>query len=280
MQEGQKVRMVKVYYDFMKGDIVTCVEIQEDGNHYFVNKEGDNLFLLPSHYEIINETMTRQELEKAARDIQAQIEALPKNELEIGKWYKYNNSILNYQGVNEGILMAYGIVRNTSWYNLDKFGTNPEEWVLLTESEHKTILEPALIAEAKKIGFKEGVKINSLECVNCSSHINEFIDLYDSKHYWFSNNDNEFGMGNKCLFKEGKWATIIEEPKVFIGGYEMKQKHQKVMFGCMEFSKSNIKALYANCKRLNISEVTIKEGCSNYHITLDQLSEIVKNIED
>mgnify|MGYP003644591664 CR=1 FL=1 len=276
MKVRQKVRMLDDWYELKKGDKVTCCRVEDDGIHYFENKKGQKYYLQSHYYELINETMTKREkLEKAARDIQAQIEALPKNELG---WYL---------GVNNNPFRVTGFTKN-NWANVYGFDSNGN-WMLncaqmrmwdshrlLTESEHKTIKEPALMAEAKKREYKEGVKIKSPL---------GGIGRITGDIYWANGSkcisvptDNSVTTGNRYfpLMLDGKWATIIEEPKVFIGGYEMKQEHQKVMFGCMEFSKSNIKALYANCKRLKVQSVMI-EGTV---VQIDQLKEIVENIED
>jgi hypothetical protein len=272
MQEGQKVRMLEDFASFKKGDKVTCCRFEDDGIHYFVNKEGDKHYFGSSYYKIINETMTKREkLEKAARDIQAQIEALPKRE---NGWY--NN--------DSGYIVYYDFDTNQSYGFADRlwFEGNEAEYLFCERKDrpatHKEV-ETALIAEAKKRGFKEGVKINR------STEMEFLFDergvgLYGSKIIpngkEFAFRENYLILNGKFIFIDGKWATIIEEPKVVIGGYEMKQEHQKVMFGCMEFSKSHIKALYANCKKLKVQSVMI-EGTV---VQIDQLKEIVENIED
>ena len=59
----------------------------------------------------------------------------------------------------------------------------------------------------------------------------------------------------------------------------MKQEGNKTIFGCMEFSTSNIKALYANCKRLYIKNITINSDEGDVTIGINKLKLIVDNIK-
>ena len=79
MKLGQEVRMLEYYDQLKEGEIVTCCRVEEGGLHRFKNGIGQKYYLQSHRYKLINETMTKREkLEKAVRDIQAQIEALPK----------------------------------------------------------------------------------------------------------------------------------------------------------------------------------------------------------
>jgi len=96
---------------------------------------------------------------------------------EKNKWYKGCNVIGFYKGDSGN----YGI-NNGSWSNTINMSAI-ETWELMTIEE----VETALIAEAKKRGFKEGVNIQP--------------DFNVWTHY----------LGGKCIFSDGKWAEIIEE---------------------------------------------------------------------
>ena len=115
-------------------------------------------------------------------------------ELEVGKWYKSHNGT--------GLLLFTGKVTygfwNGNWRDSLLFsGKGPYEHTLATDKE----VEKALIAEAKRRGFKKGVKFKTPSG-------NEI--LMKNTPYWngvqFLNSD---GYGE--IFRGGKWAEIIEE---------------------------------------------------------------------
>lgn len=134
------------------------------------------------------------------------IKGLIKEELEVGKWYKYSDSegflfcITNVQ--NDGV-EVYGF---NSWGNWIDEGSYYSEYLIpATDKEVKD----ALIKEAKKRGFKEGVKFKSI----VSGNIRKFTGFYfgsDEDECWLSNDT----VG--CIFKKGKWAEIIEEKKEIV----------------------------------------------------------------
>lgn len=46
-------------------------------------------------------------------------------ELKISKWYNYNSALVNYQGMQDGILTGYGwLHRKSTWSDICKLGFN------------------------------------------------------------------------------------------------------------------------------------------------------------
>ena len=83
----------------------------------------------------------------------------PKVELEVGKWYKSTTLSNVFLFLKDKEYGRYGFDSN-GWYNVtdSNFELEPDKWTLATKEE----VETALIAEAKKRGFKEGVYFNSV----------------------------------------------------------------------------------------------------------------------
>lgn len=82
-----------------------------------------------------------------------------------------------------------------------------------THSEIKS----RLIKLAKEKGFKEGVNINR----SCYNHIDGFRGVTKHQKDYLTNNycqydtiDDSLRMAGFTIYLQGKWATIIEEPKV------------------------------------------------------------------
>ena len=128
--------------------------------------------------------------------------------LKVGEWYKYNNCILNYRGVKDwGIIQAYGFVGG-DWVYVDNFGNSPEQWIKATEQEVGQVLTD----EAKKRGFKQGVKFKCL----ITNEIGEMMEDYLLMNGCFGRGNslesafkNDFING--VLFKDGVWAEIIDD---------------------------------------------------------------------
>jgi len=134
--------------------------------------------------------------------------------LEIGRWYRHTykgrcGPIINYQGGKSG----YGFDGNLNWRYLSdgwNFCSYPEYWSLATEQEVKD----ALIKEAERRGYKEGVEIKH--------PLYRTVGFLDNDITGFKNNCfTEFWYKGSIVMKDGKWATIIKDDVISIGGYKV-----------------------------------------------------------
>ena len=84
------------------------------------------------------------------------------------------------------------------------------------------------------------------------------------------------------IYRDGKWAEIIEEPKVLINGYEMKQDGDIISFGCAKFDIHQLQRWEYFINREYKSNRKIKsiKLDSGIEITVKQLKEIVDNSKD
>jgi hypothetical protein len=133
--------------------------------------------------------------------------------LEVGKWYKLTKDYIHlkkgsvfpfikYQdSLEECAIVGHSIFDNSK---TDFFAPFSNTLTPATEKE----VEEALIKEAKKRGFKDGVKYKN--------RLDSFGFINDS--CWeFNGKSNYLGQrGNKVnrlhfIFDEGKWAEIIKE---------------------------------------------------------------------
>jgi len=139
-----------------------------------------------------------------------------KEELEVGKWYRLsaNKDVIVFykeKATDFNLFNAkgYGFYMN-NWEDIRRYWTltsDPQDWALATPQE----VETALINEAKKRGFVEGVECN---------HI--LYDLYfgskiniENEDFVFDVKDNSLDYSNQNqsyrIFKDGVWAKIIEQ---------------------------------------------------------------------
>jgi hypothetical protein len=136
-----------------------------------------------------------------------QDKGLIKPNLEVGKWYKDD-----YDGTKTAIIFIHKKDGGRYYY----YGSMPGHWQYdgsfaefssrrfsIIPSTDKEV-EEALIKEAKKRGFKEGVEMlwrgSSIgKCSGILNYIREANFLKDTTVGW-------------NLFENGKWAVIVETP--------------------------------------------------------------------
>lgn len=144
--------------------------------------------------------------------IEKEFPDLFEKELEIGRWYVYGSNLLNYQGLNhKDLIQAYGFLGDKSWMETSNCGNDFKAWKEATTEE----VESVLIAEAKKRGYKKGVRIKGLGTGEIWTLPNgEFEYLENANVLWFGNpNDDYDGFD---VFHDGKWAEILPEEKTII----------------------------------------------------------------
>lgn len=131
---------------------------------------------------------------------------LIKKEFEVGKWYKdtyYGNVYFVTETRIDGGVRFYGLNGNNDWVECDSYSRSA------IKNDRKATnkeVETALIKVARKRGFKEGVVV-----VNEKGNKDNI-----EEYFWYGNGilKNCGFTDNIILFDNGKWATIIEEPKV------------------------------------------------------------------
>ena len=127
-----------------------------------------------------------------------------KKEPELNKWYKHSwKGFFFFTHKNKG----HGLDANGNWHLIPSSDVDSGQWDLATESEVFEMLK----IEAEKRGFadKNGVNFIGVE-KNCYGTINHTLKteiLFDS--------DKNGGLyaSKGWIFKNGKWATIVETPK-------------------------------------------------------------------
>ena len=129
--------------------------------------------------------------------------------LVVGKWYYYNNWLIEYFGKNTCLMANYGFDCDGNYFydnEYNDFGNSPKKWVLATDKEVKK----ALIKEAKNIGFVKGVLISN---ENMGYHYKgmgySYKGMCSSNKITFKH--GVLSINNIFIMKDGKWATIIKE---------------------------------------------------------------------
>lgn len=136
----------------------------------------------------------------------------------IGKWVKGDDSpfmgVILQEEFSE-TMKGYGVDYLGNWKDeLNLYGDDWSCFKLATPEEVKAML----LKEAEKRGYKEGVKLKSMNDWDtddtfhgCGNFYIESNTLYDSSGYG-------------VIFKEGKWAEIINENNEILERIESLQK--------------------------------------------------------
>ncbi len=194
-----------------------------------------------------------------------------KSQLEVGKWYihKIDNWIIFITELDGAGYRFYG-KKISRWVNKDFF-FNISDFKPATDKE----VEDALIKEAKRRGFKKGVRFNQ-ENINKGYRDNVEVD---SDSFRFRNNTLSTRDAFWIIFQDGKWAEIIEQvaPVPTINGHKMEVRENTIKFGCEEYFKCDIKSLYQYARDCRISHLELRytDATRPIIVSLKQLEEVV-----
>lgn len=235
--------------------------------------------------------------EEKINQLQAQIDELRKEvkpNLEVGKWYKTiltnddSKPLYCVTKVERHDFHAYGFDYYGAWVNDEYFGcinsSEIKERVPATDKE----VEEALIKEAERRGFKEGAKFKCLEL----GKIREYKQ-YDSKDWgtgknlslrYFSDGNHLFcndGLWNKdiiscsnpSIFRDGKWAEIIKDEPVKVGGYEVKKGlFNDCVIGCKKINLLQVHNIRVFMKEYDFKKVAF----DGIEVDLETIEKILK----
>jgi hypothetical protein len=203
-----------------------------------------------------------EQLKEQLNSISEKIKQLETPSLQKGKWYKRNKELLVWNDYKK----TYGFTEDGMWSNDMLFSRDLNICVPATDKE----VEEALIKEAKKRGFKEGVK---------------FYSTYHDKNWghgevgkisfginWSSGLNTVLFSGNHYIFTDGKWAEIVSEP-LKIGGYEVKKEREDTYsIGCKTITGIELRQIKSFMSSNKFDTV---EFNSYGKITMNQINKIL-----
>jgi hypothetical protein len=215
-----------------------------------------------------------EQLKKQLNDISDKIKQLEKPQFEVNKWYKHSSpekeKILIYATdlYNDGWFNCFGWNICGDWISSPARSYNNNGYIPATDKE----VEEALIAEAKKRGFKEGVKINRehFKLVNYNTIVDgeRYGNNYDAEY-------NGLSFGGVYVFENGKWAEIVKEEKIMIRGYEVVKENRTYKIGCKRISESEMKALRDLMYNNDFINIKLSNEQSNYIVGLETINKIL-----
>ena len=148
---------------------------------------------------------TEEKIKRLERKLKALKEELKKPKFENG-WYSSRGSYLLHYNFDTD--KAYGFCKGRWFKDKAKYLFSEEHDTPATKEEVKS----ALIAEAEKRGFKEGVKIKTPNSKFTGTCGEKFSFAFDIRIMY---------CGGYAIFNNGIWADIISEPKLKINGKDV-----------------------------------------------------------
>ena len=158
-------------------------------------KESRKEFIKKAHSSACSEWKT---------NIEAEFPKLfKKDDLVVGKWYKEEttNFLVFIKDLKHSSYAGYGFNTRGDWK--DSLGRIGLQHIPATDEEVKK----ALIKEAKKRGFKEGVRIKSIWMSGTAKLFYGELCFDGEFELCYKNNGGML----YTLFNNGVWATIVEE---------------------------------------------------------------------
>ena len=121
-----------------------------------------------------------------------------------GSVYEYRNNIV-YCTKDSDRLYGYGIIRSSNWAD-----DNKEPWTDIFELSTIEKWESRLIQYAKEKGFKEGVFLKQEGINKYFTHVKD-KPINDKFNYYINIDTLDSSNGQGRIYRQGQWATIVEE---------------------------------------------------------------------
>lgn len=205
-----------------------------------------------------------------------------KPKFEVGKWYKLTSDcgtlkkdmvFMYVRHQDDNSKYPFVIVNHQMFGELSDGGGNylaPNEDQLIEATNEE--VQTALIKEAKKRGFKEGVNVRGIQGSTFT---------LKGELQW---ERGELAGNTYYIFTDGKWATIIDTPLMINGEKVDYIKSTKtIRVGTAEFDSYEFQDLLVSLDEFNngrsnrtIKSITLDDGMV---ITTDQLKQIVDKIK-
>jgi len=139
---------------------------------------------------------------------------------EVGKWYKRPHNkclvkMLTLPTSGNSYYKCLGFSEGGAWMESEPCQTYLDGEVLATETEIKDMLEK----ESIKRGFKEGVTVNR-EMFN-HAYCPDPEVVIGGNEFHYDKEDDVLFIDGWLIYRQGLWATIVKEPEIEIGGYEV-----------------------------------------------------------
>lgn len=230
------------------GDMITIIEVDPDKRTVYC--EGGHTWDI---YDLKHFSKERR-----IQQLERELDILKSSQFNVGDWVvkDTHDFLFRITHINSnGDVLGYGFDIG-DWLSADD-----ESWCGITEIDRLATsyeVESALIKEAKRRGYKEGVTIKS--AMNLAP-----VDINDLDYVF--NRDStgdDLSLGGCCIYMKGEWAEIIDQPTFF--DWAVSHDDDSYSFYCkghtprsgVTYNKHMLERILYDLDRFN-DDTTIKE---------------------
>lgn len=215
---------------------------------------------------------TEEKINQLEAAFKAQIDELRKEvkpKFEVGKWYKRpHNKALLFATADKGNgwYSGYGFDNSGYWMS-----SPSPQWTLCGEipATDKEV-EEALIKEAERRGFKEGVTFKPVvENVDKVGKVTDRIIFFPKRLYGY---EQGLASGKNWIFYQGKWAEIIKDEPIKVGRYAVEKDGDSYKIGCKEIDSWRIESLRVLMKQQGFKKIAF----DGIEVDLETIEKILK----
>lgn len=177
----------------------------------------------------------------------------PVEDVKVGQYWRYKDDVVRVIDVDHPFCAYHSITESRDNTDIGKCNVSVlhNTAVLLSDDT----IEEHLIAEAKRRGYKKGVRVKICQ-TDIVSEINQELK-------YRSVDDSIVGVyGGYTIYNEGQWGEIIDEtPSIGINGHKAEFHDDYVQFGCAKIHKNHIREIhrdlmqYANVQSYSVDGV-------------------------
>lgn len=236
--------------------------------------------------------MTIEEIEKEIEEskkrqefLLKELENLKNPKFEKGKWYFTKDNSWNC----EYLVRVTGYIhQNQLWYtemycindNSEIYINLIHDWVSMStrnfQPATKKQIQKILIEVAKKKGYKNGVKYNSVNPNSlgvCTFHSIEKLQFCEN----LDNREKLTDWSCGSIYFDGKWAEIIKNDLPILNNKEGKIENNQVVYGCQRY---NIEDVYNLDKTIKTFNITGNLNLNGYSVTPSQIEKVVEYLNE
>lgn len=211
-----------------------------------------------------------EKLKQQLNEISEKVKQLENPKFEVGKWYKskdkrkktlfvltsFESSSLGFFDKTDGYGFDYLGEWVDSEFNLE--GSEINGFIPATDKEVKE----ALIKEAERRGFAAFARIKLIT-------LDDIVTL-GVRGYTYSNND--LYLGGWLIFRDGKWAEIIKDEPIKVGGYAVEKDGSIYKIGCKEIWSQELDYIHGFMSKNKFKKVAF----DGIEVSLETIEKILK----
>lgn len=168
-----------------------------------------------------------------------------------GNMDNFNNPSKPTYKVGDWVYTGYNLLKigritymDIPWIEVrDAMGNGTNVHIKKIRKATPSEIESHLIEEAKRRGYKKGTKICCAEFNTLKATIISNDFAYDADNDDLYVETDDINTSYYSVYKKGKWAEILKDESIKIGGYDVEFGNTHIKVGCKVFDKTDLSAI-------------------------------------